>query len=158
MSDTPITDKAVADGNRKSALLANYNLIVERMRELEIAQTALRAELEQERRAREKAERNETAIRELMNCYNVGGWTDCITLLQRAEAAEAQLREAEQREAALRKDAERWRKFQSLNDGAYWDMRRFIHGEESKWHWIGRWEMNAAIDATLAAKEDERAE
>lgn len=51
------------------------------------------------------------------------------------------------------RDAERWRKFQKLNDGAYWDMRRFIHAGQDKWQQINRYDMDAAIDAALSPEE-----
>lgn len=35
------------------------------------------------------------AIRELMNCYNLGGWTDALKPMQRALKAEAELAEAQ---------------------------------------------------------------
>ena len=37
------------------------------------------------------------AIRALMNCYNIGGWTDAIEPMKRAETAEAELAEKEKR-------------------------------------------------------------
>lgn len=37
-----------------------------------------------------EAENERDAIRELMKCYNVGGWTDAITPMKRALQAEAQ--------------------------------------------------------------------
>ena len=49
-------------------------------------------------------------------------------------------------------DAARWRTFKRLNDGGRWDMRRFIFdadGHNGHWEWIGRWDMNDAIDAVI---------
>lgn len=42
------------------------------------------------------------AIRELMNCYNLGGWTDALEPMKRALKAEAEV-------AALKQDAARYR-------------------------------------------------
>lgn len=47
---------------------------------------------------RDDAIADATAVRELMNCYNLGGWTDSVSVMQRALKAEAE------RDAAL-KDA-----------------------------------------------------
>lgn len=58
--------------------------------------------IESLRRERDEALRNEAAIRELMNCYNAGGWTDSIAVIRERDEARA---EAE----ALRADAERYR-------------------------------------------------
>ena len=43
---TPITDKAILDGNRKSTLLENYYLIIERMKEIEVKYDALKRKKE----------------------------------------------------------------------------------------------------------------
>jgi hypothetical protein len=45
------------------------------------------------------AEASEAAIRELMNVYNLGGWTDAVAPMKRALAAEAE-RDAAQADAA----------------------------------------------------------
>lgn len=50
----------------------------------DMQQRALAAEAE-----RDEAKRNEAAIRELMNCYNLSGWTDAESAMKRALAAEA---------------------------------------------------------------------
>ena len=47
------------------------------------------------------------------------------------------------------KDAGRYRQAVKMNDGAYFDMRYFKHGEESKWHWLPHYEMDAFFDAAI---------
>lgn len=51
--------------------------------------------------------------------------------------------------AAAKKDAERWRKFRSINDGGYWNMQRFSHAEGNKWHLVSKYDMDEVIDAAL---------
>ena len=41
--------------------------------------------------ARQKAEADAAAVRELMNVYNLGGWTDSVGPMKRALQAEAEL-------------------------------------------------------------------
>lgn len=40
---------------------------------------------------RDEARRSEAAIRELMNCYNIGGWTDAERLIKERDEARAAL-------------------------------------------------------------------
>jgi hypothetical protein len=56
--------------------------------------TALRKRLED-------AERDAAAVRELMNCYNLGGWTDSELLLKERNAAERERDEAYERAAKV---------------------------------------------------------
>lgn len=46
------------------------------------------------REALREAQASEAAIRELMNCYNLGGWTDAEAAMKRALAAESRLASA----------------------------------------------------------------
>lgn len=91
------------------------------------------------------------AIRELMNCYNLGGWTDAESAMKRALAAEAEI-------AELRADAERYRTWSSgtvivrkAADGDGWEAR---HHDDPHWD-IGSWfwkpTLDEAIDAALSA-------
>lgn len=50
-----------------------------------------------------EAEQSEKAIRELMNRYNLGGWTDAEAAIKRAIAAEARAAEAEHERDEARK-------------------------------------------------------
>ena len=55
-----------------------------------VENAALRAELAEK-------DREIAAIRELMNCYNVGGWTDSVEPMKRALKAEDELAELRER-------------------------------------------------------------
>lgn len=63
--------------------------------------------------ARQRAEADAAAVRELMNVYNLGGWTDAVGPMKRAQAAEA-LAES------YRKDAERWQYWRSHPENWNW--------------------------------------
>ena len=49
------------------------------------------------------------ALRELMNVYNLGGWTDAVAPMKRALAAESALAAMTQRAEAAERDAARYR-------------------------------------------------
>lgn len=52
-----------------------------------------RTERDQLQRRLAEAQRDAAAVRELMNVYNLGGWTDAVGPMKRALAAETALRE-----------------------------------------------------------------
>jgi hypothetical protein len=115
MSDTPITDKvrAAIKESMTSRTQATYGTGYA-LRELD----RLERELSAERAAREQAERNEVAIRELMNMHNLGGWTDALGPMKRALEAERELSEA-------RAEVERLREWiDAMNNSASIDAAR----------------------------------
>src|SRR6187399_3421023 len=87
-------EKAALEGDLKRVLKDN-DALEDRIDGLENDQP--HAKYRRERALREQAERERDAIRELMNVYNLGGWTDALGPMQRALEAEAttrRLREA----------------------------------------------------------------
>lgn len=57
----------------------------------------------------ETAEADAAAVRELMNVYDLGGWTDAVAPMKRALTAESKLAAAEQSLREREKDAARYR-------------------------------------------------
>jgi len=97
------------------------------------------AELERELAA---AKRETEAIRELMNIYNLGGWTDAIAPMKRALAAYKRL-------AKLEPDAERYRWLRDHHRSPMSEIRIAMSiGHD----WIDpeSHELDAAIDAARA--------
>lgn len=81
------------------------------------------------------------AVRELMNCYNLGGWTDANAAMKRALAAEAALAErTKERDAAIRsaeaaeKDAARLDWIEKAFFERHWSGTL---GEPSYWTMVG---------------------
>lgn len=81
-----------------------------------------------------------SGIRELMNCYNLGGWTDAHALLKERDAARA---EAE----ALRADARRYRWLRESGTAAI-DKQREEMVRDYADHYL-----DDAIDDAMGAKE-----
>ena len=78
------------------------------------------------------------ALRELLNVYNLGGWTDAVGPMQRALKAETE-------NAALRADAER---LQYLLDKRSVTIDTMLHGNGCTAHTAD--ELRAAIDSARA--------
>ena len=66
----------------------------------------LTSALQVERERAEKEKRERVAITELMNCYNVGGWTDAVGPMLRAQQAEAERDKLRAALAALKEQVE----------------------------------------------------
>ena len=100
---------------------------------------------------RDDAIADATAVRELMNCYNLGGWTDSVSVMQRALKAEAE------RDAAL-KDAKR---LDAIEKGLWFVEPQYQNLPASfavgKHQHMGKGKtLRAAIDAAIAARKGEQ--
>lgn len=84
MSNTPRTDKYRGTW---ATTAQDGKFIFQLAQELEDENTELRQQLAE-------AQSENKAIRELMNSYNLGGWTHAIPVMERAQKAERQLAEA----------------------------------------------------------------
>lgn len=95
------------------------------------------------------------AVRELMNCYNLGGWTDANAAMKRALAAEAALAERTKERDALLREIDLLRA--SVSPSNLRDLGEFLANllDEDRWPAAERW-LNAALSerASLIAERD----
>jgi len=76
-NNSSFASAAICHGDRRSGLLTCPNAPCDNC-------------LQWQRQRAERAEADAAAVRELMNAYNLGGWTDAVAPMKRALAAEAE--------------------------------------------------------------------
>ncbi len=85
MSDTPRTDHETGDGVMSRYAPADCHYVpADFARDLE-------RELAERTRERDEALRDAAQVRELMNVYNAGGWTDADRLMKERDALRAEV-------------------------------------------------------------------